>query len=234
MEPLFIWLTRSLDGSVIAAYTGALLWGVASVLLSPCHLGSIPLIVGFIDGTGVVSRKRAFILSLAFSGGILLTLAVIGVVTGVMGRILGDTGRAGTYLVALLFVFIGLHLLEVIRLPFPGLPGQPGFKRKGAGTLFLIGLFFGLALGPCTYAFMAPVLGVSFTTAPERPLFALLLILLYAVGHCAVIVFAGTFTSVVQRYLQWNERSRGAVILKKICGALVIIAGVYLVVTALP
>ncbi|MBN2417106.1 cytochrome C biogenesis protein [bacterium] len=233
MQGLFTWLTRSLDGTLFIAYAAAFLWGVASVVLSPCHLGSIPLIVGFIDGRGVVRTRQAFVLSLAFSGGILLTIAVIGIITGLLGRILGDTGDAGSYLVAGICIIIGLHMLEIITIPFSGLSGPPGIRRTGAGPLFLIGLLFGLALGPCTYAFMAPVLGVSLTAAAERPLFALLLILSYAAGHCAVIVFAGTFTSVVQRYLNWNERSRGAIILKKICGALVIIAGGYLALAAM-
>lgn len=232
MEALFTWLSRSLDGSVITAYTASLLWGVASVVLSPCHLGSIPLIVGFIDGEGVTSRRRALILSLAFSGGILLTLSVVGVITGLMGTLIGETGDIGSYLVAVLLLVIGLHLLEVITLPFSGLSKSPAIKRSGAGALFLIGLLFGLALGPCTFAFMAPVLGLSFSIASARPAFAVLLVLFYAAGHCLVIIAAGTFTSMVQRYLQWNERSRGAVIVKKMCGILVICAGLYLVYTA--
>jgi cytochrome c-type biogenesis protein len=53
-------------------------------------------------------------------------------------------------------------------------------------------------------------------------------LLAYGIGHCSVIVFAGTFTNVVQAYLNWNERSSGTVIIKKICGILVMIGGVYL------
>ena len=86
-----------------------------------------------------------------------------------------------------------------------------------------------MALGPCTFAYMAPMLGVVFRVASARLLFAVSLILAYAVGHCSVIVFAGTFTEVLQRYLNWNETSRGAVILKKACGILVIIGGIYLI-----
>ena len=59
----------------------------------------------------------------------------------------------------------------------------------------------------------------------------MLLLLTYGVGHCSVIVLAGTSTEVVQRYLNWNERSRGAVILKKVCGALVLVGGLYLIYT---
>ena len=52
---------------------------------------------------------------------------------------------------------------------------------------------------------------------------------LYGIGHCSIIVLAGTFTEVVQHYLNWNEKSRGAVGLRKLCGILVLLAGVYMI-----
>jgi cytochrome c-type biogenesis protein len=102
-------------------------------------------------------------------------------------------------------------------------------KRRGALAAFILGLVFGIALGPCTFAYMAPVIGVTLRFAAT---YGALLLLFYGLGHCSVIVFAGTFTEVVQHYLNWNERSRGAVILKKVCGALVILGGVYLILSA--
>jgi len=58
------------------------------------------------------------------------------------------------------------------------------------------------------------------------------LLLAYGVGHCGVIAAAGTSTEVVQRYLQWNETSPGMRIVKKVCGALVLAGGLYLIYTA--
>jgi len=55
---------------------------------------------------------------------------------------------------------------------------------------------------------------------------------LFAVGHCGVIVLAGTFTEVVQEYLNWNESSKGAIRLRQACGVLVILGGFYLLYTA--
>lgn len=229
MQDLFVWLTQSLSGAAWLAFIASFLWGILSILLSPCHLSSIPLIVGFIDGQGIVTKKRAFTLSGLFSVGILLTIAIIGLITGLMGRIMGDVGRMGNVIVALIFFIIGLHLLELIHISFMGMSGRPKVKKKGALAAFMIGLLFGVALGPCTFAFMAPMLGIAFNVASARPVFAILLVFFYAVGHCSVIVLAGTFTSIVQKYLNWNERSRGAVILKKICGVLVILGGLYLI-----
>ena len=116
-------------------------------------------------------------------------------------------------------------------MPWSG-PGQVGMKRKGLLGALVLGLIFGIALGPCTFAYMAPMLGVTFKVAGSNLSYGILLLLLYGLGYCAIIVLAGTFMGLVQRYLNWNERSRGALILKKICGALVILGGVYLIYTA--
>lgn len=227
---LFTWLSGALTNSAGIALAGAFLWGVLSIVLSPCHLASIPLIVGFIDEQGRISTRRAFLLALLFATGILITIGLIGILTGLAGSMLGDVGKWGNYLVAFIFFIIGLYLLGIIPLPFLERGANAaGFRRKGLFAAVLLGLIFGVALGPCTFAYMAPMLGVVFRVASARLLFAVSLILAYAVGHCSVIVFAGTFTEVLQRYLNWNETSRGAVILKKACGILVIIGGIYLI-----
>jgi cytochrome c-type biogenesis protein len=76
------------------------------------------------------------------------------------------------------------------------------------------------------------MLGVTLNVAGTNPAYGMALILVYGIGHSSVLVLAGTFTEVVQRYLNWTERSRGALILKRICGVLVMLGGVYLIVTA--
>ncbi len=231
LEQIFTTLTHAVEGVPAVALTASLVWGVLSILLSPCHLASIPLIVGFIGQQGRISTRRAFGISFLFALGILVTIAVIGVITAAAGRMLGDVGRYGDYFVAAIFFVVGLYLLDLIRLPMPG-AAQPGMKRKGMLASFILGLVFGIALGPCTFAYMAPMLAVTFRLAATNLSYGILLLLLYGVGHCAVIVLAGTFTELVQHYLNWTEKSRGAVILKRVCGALVLLGGLYLVYTA--
>jgi cytochrome c-type biogenesis protein len=228
VEALFVNLSAAVSGTPLLALAAALVWGVISVVLSPCHLASIPLIVGFIDGQGRMTTRRAFVISCLFAVGILITIALIGVATAVAGRMLGDVGAWGNGLVAAVFLLVGLHLLDVIPLPWSA-PGRVGVARKGMLAAFLLGLIFGIALGPCSFAYMAPVLGVAFGEATGNMVYAALLLLAYGIGHCSVIVLAGTFTKVIQSYLNWNERSKGAVILKKICGVLVIAAGAWLI-----
>jgi len=228
MEQLFTWLTHAVEGTPAIALGAAFVWGILSILLSPCHLASIPLIVGFIDEQGRISTRRAFLISTLFAVGILITIGAIGAVTAAAGRMMGDVGRYGNYFVAAIFFVVGLHLLGVIPMPWSG-PGQVGMKRKGMLAAFILGLVFGIAIGPCTFAYMAPMLGVTFKLADTNIGYGILLLAVYGVGHCSVIVVAGTSTELVQRYLNWNEQTKGAVILKKVCGALVLLAGVYLI-----
>ena len=231
MEELFATLTRAIEGTPAVALSVAFVWGILSVLLSPCHLSSIPLIVGFIDQQGRMPARRALLVSTLFAVGILITIAAIGAITAAAGRMMGDVGRYGNYVVAAIFFLVGLILLDVIPTPWVG-PGQVGGNRKGLLAAFVLGLVFGIALGPCTFAYMAPMLGVTFKLASTRMAYGVLLLAVYGVGHCSVIVLAGTSTGLVQKYLNWNEKSKGTVIVKKVCGVLVLAGGVYLIYTA--
>ncbi len=228
MEKLFTSLTRAVEATPAIAITASFVWGILSVVLSPCHLSSIPLIVGFIGKQGQVSTKRTFAISALFAGGILITIAAVGAVTAAAGRMMGDVGRYGNYFVAAIFFLVGLYLLDILPMPWSG-PGQIGMKRKGLLAAFLLGLIFGIAIGPCTFAYMAPMLAVTFRVASTALLYGIVLLIAYGVGHCSVIVLAGTSTGLVQRYLNWNEKSKGAVIVKRICGVLILLAGLYLI-----
>ncbi len=226
MQALLTSLTHAVEGTPALALGASFVWGVLSILLSPCHLAGIPLIVGFIDEQGRISTKRAFLIALLFAVGILITIGLIAAITAAAGRMMGDIGRLGNYLVAAVFFIVGLHLLGVI--PMPGGPGAIGMKRRGPIAAFLLGLVFGVALGPCSFAFMAPLLAVTFKVSAANLPYGVLLIAAYGVGHCSVIVLAGTFTEVVQHYLDWNEHSKGAVRLRQACGVLVLLGGLYL------
>lgn len=217
-----------MEGSPGVAIGAAFLWGILSVLLSPCHLSSIPLIVGFVSEQASVNRRKAFQISVLFALGILITIALIGVVTAAMGRMMGDIGKYGNYLMALVFLLVGLHLIGLIPMPWSS-GNQTSMSRRGFLAAFILGLLFGIALGPCTFAFMAPILAVSFKIASDRLLYAVTLLLAYGVGHCAVIVLAGTSTGLVQNYLNWSETSNAISIIKKVCGILIIAGSMYIV-----
>ena len=227
IEDLFSYLSDLLYSSNVTAVFSSFVWGILSILLSPCHLSSIPLIVGFLNSQGNISQKRTFSLSLMFSLGILITIALIGLVTMALGRIIGDIGSIGNYIVAVVFFIVGLYMLGILKLDWRG--ANLSTRFIGMPAALVLGLIFGLGLGPCTFAFMAPILGVVFSVSGENPIFAIILLAAFALGHCMVIVLAGTLTQKVQSYLNWTESSKAISIIKKICGILIILGGIYMI-----
>jgi len=231
MESLFTVLSRAVEGAPLVALFASLAWGVLSVILSPCHLAGIPLIIAFINGQGSVPMRRAFNLSALFGLGILATIGLIGVATAAAGRMMGDIGSWGTWLVSGLLLLTGLHLLDLLP-AFWSAPQKLERVGKGLTGAFLLGLVFGIALGPCSFAFMAPVLGVVLGLSGSSALYGLLLLTAYGVGHCAVIVCAGTFTGAVQCYIDWSRKGIWGLSLRRLCGLLVAAGGVWIAMTA--
>ncbi|MGC8885527.1 MAG: cytochrome c biogenesis CcdA family protein [Verrucomicrobiia bacterium] len=231
MESIFKTLSNAVESQPHIAIAAALLWGILSILLSPCHLASIPLIVGFISKQGKIRIKDAFITSLCFASGILITIAIIGFVTAATGKIMGDVGKWGNYIAAVIFLLVGLNLMEVIPLPISP-PSNANLKSKGFFGAFILGLVFGIALGPCTFAFMAPMLAVVFKLGNTNIIYAASLLLAYGIGHCGIITIAGTFTEWIEILLKANEKTKVLNYLKFACGVLVIAGGVWLIYTA--
>jgi cytochrome c-type biogenesis protein len=223
IESLFTVLNSGLMQSFWIAVAAAFSWGILSILLSPCHLASIPLLVGFITSQENATRRRVFMLSLTFAFGILVTIAVIGVITALLGRLMGDVGLIGNIFVAAIFFAIGLYLMDIISLPWDGFRISSG-RFSGLSAALILGLLFGIGLGPCTFAFMAPVLGVVFQTSSTNIAAAMT-----AAGHCTVIVVAGVLANRIGEYLNWSEKSKLTTYIKRACGLLVFFGGVYMI-----
>ena len=230
MGQLFTTVNQWLAGSLLVASFGSLVWGILSIILSPCHLAAIPLVIGYISSQKDQTTKKAFISSLLLSLGILASIILLGAITLSLGRIAGDLGPITNYVVAAVLIFFGLYLTGLIKLNWGGgLPVKGMKKTTNPWATFILGFIVGAGLGPCTFAFMAPIMGIAFQVASTNLIHAIQIRSFFAIGHVGVIVLAGTFTGAVQTYLNWTEKSKGATILKIICGILVIIAGFYMI-----
>jgi len=227
MDSLFTTLTEAMYGSLTLALLASFAWGVLSILLSPCHLSSIPLIIGFLTARGEKKGSRGLMLSFVFAFGILVTIAVIGAITAAFGRIMGDVGPYGKYAVAVIFFIVGLYLMDLIRLPDTGVAFRPLQIRSPYLSALTLGLVFGIALGPCTFAFMAPVLGVVFQMSGTNAVAAGALLLSFGLGHAGVIAATGGVASRVQAYLDWTNRSNVVLWTKRVAGFLVVLGGIY-------
>lgn len=223
-------LGAAVQGAPLTAMLAAFVWGILSIILSPCHLAGIPLIIGYINRQKVETTTRAVLLSLLFALGILVSILIIGIITAMAGRILGDLGPLPYYLVAGVFILFGLYLSGVIPMncflvnrlvPANG-------SRRGA---VLLGLILGVGLGPCTFVFIAPMLGMTLTLSAADQAFGFLLLGIFAMSHCLFLVLAGTSARFINFFLRWNELSLSAYIIRITCALLLVAGGVYLIFT---
>ncbi len=224
MENLLTHLSGALEQSLAIAALGAFFWGVISIVLSPCHLSSVPLLVGFLASREERKTGEALRLSTLFSLGILASIALIGIITASVGRLLGDMGRTGNAAVALIFFLFGFFLMDLLPIHW-NLPETP-MRFQGSKGALIFGSLFGVGLGPCTFAFMAPVLGVVFSRAGSDLVGGACLLGAFAIGHCGVIILAGTLTQQVERYLNWTQNRKALRWVRRTCGLLVVLAGI--------
>lgn len=222
-------LSAAVEGAPAVALGASALLGALSVAVSPCHLAGIPLVMGVIQARRAADRS-AVAVAFRFGLGLLLSFVVVGAATVAAGRIAGDLGLAGSLLGAALFIGFGLQLLEVIDLPWFG--SLMGHALGRAGAPALVGFLFGASLGPCTFSFMAPALGVVMAVGVSRPLYATGLLLVFAVTHTATVLAAGAFGGATGRFLESRGANRAVGLFRRGTGLALILGGLYFLYSA--
>jgi cytochrome c-type biogenesis protein len=216
-------LGQVLQNKPALAYGAAYLGGVVATA-SPCILASIPLVIGFVGGYAGGNRKQAFYYSLTFVVGLALVMSILGAVAALMGTMFGDVGAGWRFAIAIIFMIMGLQLAGVINLKLGGNAQRFLPQRTGLIGALILGALFGLVLSPCA----SPVLAVILTLAAVKSevAYGSSLLFAYALGQGTLVILAGTFTGVIESFLQ----SRGAktgVIMQKVAGGLIFFAGAY-------
>ena len=151
LDTLFLTVNQWISGGTAFAAVGCFVWGMISVLFSPCHLASIPLIVGYVGGQEkMVHPRQAGLYSVLFTSGLFLTIALIGIICALLGRMLGDVGNYWQILIGIILICVALGMLGVEKC---SLSGSLLYKLNLRGTFgaFVLGLAYGVLSGSCTF-----------------------------------------------------------------------------------
>ncbi|HHB76048.1 MAG TPA: hypothetical protein ENK84_05855 [Desulfobulbus sp.] len=132
------------SGGLFVAAFGCFTWGMVSVLFSPCHMASIPLIIGYVGGQDAI-----------------------------------------------------------------------------------LGLAYGILSGSCTFGFIAPILAII--TVQEKIATGLLLLTLFALGHCTPIVIAGSSAATVKKMITNSSFQHGGAVFRKGAGIVIGFLGMYFI-----
>ncbi|MDY0223338.1 MAG: cytochrome c biogenesis protein CcdA [Desulfobacterium sp.] len=229
LDTLFLTVNQWISGGTAFAAIGCFAWGVISVLFSPCHLASIPLIIGYVGGQEkMVHPRQAGLYSVLFTSGLFLTIALIGIVCALLGRMLGDVGNYWQILVGIILIWVALGMLGVEKC---SLSGNLLYRLnlKGMFGAFVLGLAYGVLSGSCTFGFIAPILAII--TVQEKVVTGILYITLFAVGHCLPIMIAGSSTAAVKKLIENSTWNGAGSWFRKIAGSTIALLGAYFIVT---
>lgn len=227
-DQFLITVNQMMTGGLAVAALGAFAWGMISVLFSPCHLASIPLIVAYVGGQQTaVNPKRAGWYAGAFSLGLFITIAAVGIICAMLGRMLGDVGIWLQVAVGAVLIWVALGMVGVQACTMSG--GL--FCRlnlRGIHGAFGLGLAYGILSGSCTFGFIAPILAI--VTVQQEIFAGSVMMLLFALGHCLPIVFAGSSAAAVRRLTESAAWQGTGSWFRKGAGVVIGLLGVYFII----
>jgi len=208
----------------ILGYGAAYVGGVIATA-SPCILASIPLVIGFVGGYAEGRKQHACFYSITFVLGLALVMSILGAMAAMMGTMFGDVGVYWYFVVAVILMVMGLQLSGVIHLNLGGASQKFLPQRTGLIGALILGALFGLVLSPCA----SPVLAVILTLAAVKGevAYGSTLLFAYALGQGTLIILAGTFTGVIESFLQ-SKGAKFGTIMQRVAGFLIFLVGAYI------
>ena len=225
MESLFGDIQQLLQHSPWLAVVAVFAGGVTTAL-NPCVLAMIPLLMSVVAGnreTTTVKRSLAF--SLFFVLGLAITFTVLGLISALMGRMFGNVGPFWKYVVAGVCLFMGFHLLGLLKWNLP-MPAGLKIRKQGYIGAFLLGLLFGVVSTPCAVPILAVLL--AFVAEKGNILYGGFMLFVYALGHSALVLVAGTSVGAAKSLLESKRVRVAHGVLQKFAGVLIIGIGFYL------
>ena len=227
METILLSITAWLQASAVVALPASFLWGMVSVLLSPCHLASIPLLIAYVAGQRIIPPPRlAARFAVLFALGIFITIMTVGLVCALVGRMLGDIGIWWQAVVGILLLWVAWTLF---RPPQCSATGNvlARFQIQGAPGAFILGLAYGFLSGVCTFGFIAPILGLI--TLQKEMVSGVAMLVLFSLGHCLPLVICGVFSVRTMELLHSHAGQRMVATMRQLAAVVIAILGCYFI-----
>ncbi len=192
---------------------------------TPCALSGIPLVIGYVGGTGRQDFKRSFRFSVTFALGAAVTFTVLGVAASLAGRLVGTSSSWWYIALGVLMVLMALQTWGIFEIIPSSYLLSRNTKRGYAGA-FIAGILGGVFSSPCSTPVLVALL--SIVAGKGSILWGILLLLLYSIGHGILAVAAGTSVGFVQKLTGSGKYGRLSVALKTVMGALILMMGFYM------
>ena len=200
---------------------------LAGVLTSitPCALTSVPLVIGYVGGTGQRDAKKAFWLSVVFSAGMAVTFTILGTVASLLGRLIQGTGSWWYILLGILMLLMALQTWEIFNF-IPSSHAISKSTKRGFTGAFFAGVLGGFFSSPCATPVLVVLLAMVATEGSL--LLGILLLLLYSLGHSFLVLIAGTSVGFVHKLSSSEKYGSASKILRIVMGTFIVLIAFYM------
>lgn len=202
----------------------ALFAGVLTSFL-PCSLSSIPLIIGYVGGTGQRDTKSAFRLSLTFAAGAAVTFTALGVVASLAGNLIGSASSWWYIALGVLMMLMALQTWEIYEI-IPSSYLVSKNTKKGYIGAFIAGILGGVFSSPCSTPVLIALLAI--VAGKGSVLWGILLLLFYSIGHGVLAVIVGTSIGLVQKLSASEGYGKFSMLMKAVMGTVILLIGFYM------
>ncbi|MDD4699666.1 MAG: cytochrome c biogenesis protein CcdA [Oscillospiraceae bacterium] len=200
---------------------------VAGILTSftPCSLSSIPLIIGYVGGTGQKDTKKAFRLSLTFAIGSAVTFTALGVIASLAGKLIGTSASWWYIVLGILMVLMALQTWGIFEI-IPSSYLVSKNTRKGYIGALIAGILGGVFASPCSTPVLIALLAI--VAGKGNIIWGILLLLIYSIGHGILAVVAGTSVGLIQKLTKSEKYGKLSTALKVVMGLIILTIGFYM------
>lgn len=227
MDHILISITTWLQASPAIALPASFLWGMVAVLLSPCHMASIPLLIAYVAGQNIILPPRqAARYAVLFVGGIFITIMVVGFICTAAGRMMGDVGPWWQAAVGILLLWVAWTLFKPAQCSAKG-GVMSRFRMQGSFGALVLGLGYGFLSGVCTFGFIAPILGII--TLQKEVVTGSFMLILFGLGHCLPLVIFGMFSARTMELLHSHTGQKVVRGMRKLSAVVIALLGGYFV-----
>ena len=180
--------------TLLIVFTGGLLTS-----LGPCSLSLLPITVAYL--AGFKNKQKPLQKTISFCGGIVVSLVILGSLSGFLGKIYGQLPGFFSIFISLLAIVMGLNLLGLLKFSLPSGPDPEIWTSKVPPSFAPVsaGLAFGLASSPCTTPVLAVLL--AWVAKQGNPLSGTIFLASFAIGQIVPLFIAGTFAASIPKLL---------------------------------
>lgn len=202
----------------------ALLAGVLTSV-TPCALTSVPLVIGYVGGTGNNYPKKAFKLSLTFALGMAVTFTALGTAASLLGKLMGTSSKWWYIALGVLMILMVLQTWGIYNfIPSTYLTSKT--TKKGYIGAFFAGILGGIFSSPCATPVLVVLLGIVARSGDV--VWGILLLLLYSVGHSVLVLIAGTSIGFVKSITASNKYGTFSKVLTFVMGLAILAIAFYM------